>query len=275
MKEVTYDQYTWNDIALSILLERKQYLEDLIKNKTVSISEAPEGHLRAIDRGNYYQYFRRVDPKDSTGEYLTKEKRELARQLAQKDYDRDAINEAQRELALVTGYVEHLKKRSLIHIYDRLKPARKRLVNPIYVDDEQYIREWRSKEYETLDFYEMKNNFYSENGVRVRSKSELIIANMLEKNRIPYRYEYPLRLKGQVIVRPDFLCLNVRMRKEYIWEHFGMMDNPSYANRNVEKITKYEQNGYSIGENMIMTFETTQCAINPINIKRIINQYLL
>ena len=72
MKEVTYDQYTWNDIALSILLERKQYLEDLIKNKTVSISEAPEGHLRAIDRGNYYQYFRRVDPKDSTGEYLTK-----------------------------------------------------------------------------------------------------------------------------------------------------------------------------------------------------------
>nr|MCR5178812.1 hypothetical protein [Lachnospiraceae bacterium] len=165
--------------------------------------------------------------------------------------------------------------RSLIHIYDRLKPARKRLVNPIYVDDEQYIQEWRSKEYETLDFYEMKNDFYSENGVRVRSKSELIIANMLEKNRIPYRYEYPLRLKGQVIVRPDFLCLNVRMRKEYIWEHFGMMDNPSYANRNVEKITKYEQNGYSIGENMIMTFETTQCAINPMNIKRIIDQYLL
>ena len=117
--------------------------------------------------------------------------------------------------------------------------------------------------------------FFSNDGIRVRSKSELIIANMLEQNGIPYRYEYPLMLKDMGTVRPDFTCLNIRTRKEYIWEHFGMMDNIAYANKNIVKIESYEQSGYYLGKNMIMTFETSQHAISSNIIKAMIEEYLV
>lgn len=57
---------------------------------------------------------------------------------------------------------------------------------------------------------------------------------------------------------PDFLCLNLRTRKEIIWEHFGMMDNSEYLENAIQKIQIYESNGYLSGENFIATFETSQ-----------------
>ena len=121
---------------------------------------------------------------------------------------------------------------------------------------------------------ENDTGFYTECGIRVRSKSELLIANMLEQKGIPYRYEFPLYLKKTGNVRPDFLCLNIRTRKEFIWEHFGMMDNIAYANKNISKVQNYEQNGFFPGKNFIMTFETSQCPISSKVIRMTINEYL-
>ena len=126
-----------------------------------------------------------------------------------------------------------------------------------------------------MPFVDQAYDFYSNNGVRVRSKSELIIANMLEQNGIPYRYEYPIVLKDGKNVRPDFLCLNIRTRREYVWEHFGMMDNIAYANKNIAKIQAYEQNGFLAGKNMIMTFESSVTPISSSTIKQMIEEYLL
>ncbi|MFQ6929598.1 MAG: hypothetical protein ACLRR3_00115 [Eubacterium sp.] len=39
----------------------------------------------------------------------------------------------------------------------------------------------------------------------------------------------PLRLKGYGTVKPDFTVLNKRTRHEYVWEHFGMMDDSIYV----------------------------------------------
>lgn len=52
----------------------------------------------------------------------------------------------------------------------------------------------------------------------MRSKSEVIIADLLNKEGIPYRYEFPLYLKEFNTVYPDFTILNVRKRKEIYWE---------------------------------------------------------
>ena len=108
----------------------------------------------------------------------------------------------------------------------------------------------------------------------MRSKSELIIANALEQCGVPYRYEYPLYLKGIGTVYPDFTCLNINKRKEIVWEHFGMMDNISYANKNIAKIQTYNQNGFFPGKNMIMTFETSQNAISSNIIQNMIKEFL-
>ena len=117
--------------------------------------------------------------------------------------------------------------------------------------------------------------YYSDNGLRVRSKSEILIANALDKYCIPFRYEYPLMLKKSGVVRPDFTCLNIRTRKEYIWEHFGMMDDEGYAHKNVLKINDYETSGFHAGINMILTFETSLTPINSNIIRAMIENYLI
>ena len=110
---------------------------------------------------------------------------------------------------------------------------------------------------------------------RVRSKSELIFADMLSKGGVPYRYEYPMYLRGMGKIYPDFTVLNVKKRKEMFWEHFGMMDDPTYVESAIKKIATYEQNGIFPGENLIMTFETRKNSINQRLVKGLIEHYLL
>ncbi|MCR5557824.1 MAG: hypothetical protein K6F75_09735 [Butyrivibrio sp.] len=267
-------QYNWREMP-EIMLKRKEKLEELIAKKSRLIQQAPKGSLRILKRKGYNQYFIRTDPKDTNGVYIPKAKMALARQLAQKDYDEKIVKAAKAEQAVLDGYMKKLKKDALTNVYGTLDPAKRELVTPILMDDDEFIRAWRTEEYEPMLFDEGNAGFYTEKGIRLRSKSELIIANLLEQSGIPYRYEYPMNLKGIGGVRPDFLCLNIRTRKEYVWEHFGMMDNISYARKAVSKIHCYEQNGYHAGKNMIMTFETSSSAMNPQIAKTIISEYLL
>ena len=62
---------------------------------------------------------------------------------------------------------------------------------------------------------------------------------------------------------PDFTVLNIRKRKELYLEHFGMMDNPAYAEKAINKIQMYEQNGIYVGEKLMLTYETSKNPINP------------
>ena len=95
--------------------------------------------------------------------------------------------------------------------------------------DQHYAAQWLKVQYQGLSFTPDAPEYQTALGERVRSKSEVIIADALSRHQIPNRYEYPLKLsKGQQthIIYPDFLCLNIHTRREYIWEHFGMMDDP-------------------------------------------------
>ena len=53
-----------------------------------------------------------------------------------------------------------------------------------------------------------------------------------------------------------------------------MMDNIAYANRNISKIQTYEQNGFLVGKNMIMTFEASATPLNSSSVMRMIEEYL-
>ena len=117
--------------------------------------------------------------------------------------------------------------------------------------------------------------FITNRNERVRSKIEVNIANMLDKYNVPYKYEYPMSLvKGETIY-PDFLCLNVRTRKEIIWEHFGMMDDIGYLRKNYAKLQSYQLHGYMLGKNLITTFETSKQPLDSRIIKATIETYLM
>lgn len=62
-------------------------------------------------------------------------------------------------------------------------------------------------------------------GEMVRSKSEVIIANILTERQIPFNYEIPLAYEGGTIC-PDFTI--EWNGKTFYWEHLGMMDIENY-----------------------------------------------
>jgi hypothetical protein len=79
-------------------------------------------------------------------------------------------------------------------------------------------------------------------GEAVRSKSEVIIANLLHGKNIQYHYEHPLEIGG-VTKYPDFTIEDDDLGITYYWEHCGMLVDPGYRKRWEEKKQWYAENG--------------------------------
>ena len=258
----------------NLLKEREKYLRGLKSEKEKELKAAPEGLLRVCNSRNRIQYYHRTNPKDFNGVYIKEKNIHLAKGLAQKDYDQKILRSIEKELECIKKFYANYPERNVEQVFECLHKERQRLINPIRETNEQYIQNWRNVKYDGKGFAEDVPEFYTSRGERVRSKSEWIIAELLEKEGIPYRYEYPVYLRGLGKVYPDFTLLNVRIRKEIYWEHMGMMDNSAYAEKAVNKIHTYEQNGIFQGENLLITYETSKSPLSQKGIMRMIQRYL-
>ena len=109
----------------------------------------------------------------------------------------------------------------------------------------------------------------------MRSKSEKMLADKLFAMGIPYRYEYPVQLKGYGTVYPDFTLLNVRKRKEFYLEHFGIMDDPEYSEKAIKKLEDYAKNKIYIGKNLLVTFETRHKPLEMKVVEQMIKEFIL
>lgn len=111
----------------------------------------------------------------------------------------------------------------------------------------------------------MLNRIYSTvKGDRVRSKSEVIIANLLAQNGISYEYEKKLEYEKGKWIEPDF-TITLPDGRELYWEHLGMLGVESYDKRWLEKQDIYDN--YFSGK-LIVTYEgatITDSALDIIN----------
>ena len=80
------------------------------------------------------------------------------------------------------------------------------------------------------------------NGLAVRSKSELSIAQALESAGVAFKYEKPLRF-GASVRYPDFTIENDISGKTVYWEHLGMLDVENYRQAWEKKRQWYISNG--------------------------------
>ena len=136
------------------------------------------------------------------------------------------------------------------------------------------MQKWCAESYET-------NSSHPENlihttlaGHKVRSKSEVIIANLLYTNHIPYRYEAALAL-NELTVYPDFTILHPTTQQFFYWEHFGMMDKNNYCDAACNKLKSYCYNGIFPSMQLITTYETGKVPIRSEQVQQIITQYFL
>ena len=262
---------------LNELNDRLITIEKIIKIKEKNLENAPNGRLRISIEENNTRYYFRHEGGNTNGKYLRNPNTTLVKQLAQKTYDEKILKNLKTESFYLNKLCQFYKKNDVNCIFQKLTEERKKLVEPITLENDKYAQKWlqeKEKNLENTSLPPSDKDFFTDKGEHVRSKSEVIIANILNRMGVPYYYEFPLKLKNNVTVHPDFCCLNLRTRKEIFWEHFGLMDDNNYSNNAVKKIRNYTENGYFAGDSFIYTMETSDQTLNTKEIEKIVKNYL-
>jgi hypothetical protein len=89
----------------------------------------------------------------------------------------------------------------------------------------------------------------TERGELVRSKSELVIANLLYHHNLAYHYEKPLQLSSGRWIHPDFSFADPA-GEPIVWEHLGMMAKKEYSDSWAKRKAQYVASGFVLGENL-------------------------
>ena len=255
-----------------MLLQEQKHLQGIIANIREKDIATPEGRLRiSVDHG-VARYYQCID--DRYGEYIPRDNVQLPRQLAQKAYNDTVLKTAEARGKHIARCLKNYNDDELEQLFTSLHPERQKLITPVEPTFSQLQEQWYSESYVGKGFKEGIPVILTENGERVRSKSEKILADFFYRNNIPYKYEKPLSLSGYGIVYPDFTFLSRKLRKEIYWEHEGMMDKPEYSIKAVKKLNSYQKNGILPGERLILAFETEQDVLNTRIVSELADKYL-
>jgi len=113
----------------------------------------------------------------------------------------------------------------------------------------------------------------------VRSKSEVIIADLLYSKGIDYSYELPLLGKDGLLRYPDFTIVDDASGQTVYWEHLGMMHVRPYRERWQRKLEWYGEQGILPRDEgggpsgvLVTSEDDVQGAIDSQRVERLIDE---
>jgi len=133
-----------------------------------------------------------------------------------------------RIILLHQGNIDEFKKFS----NDKFSETSKRITNLFFEPDLLKIDN---------DFYEKNLIHRTIKGIFMRSKSEVVIGNILEDNNIEYSYEKKLVGSDGAERYPDFTIEDEDSGEVYYWEHVGMLGTESYRKKWEKKKKWYKE----------------------------------
>lgn len=253
-------------------LSERLRLEKEIANLQWQISNLPNGKLICSHSGKYKKYYA-SDGHNKT--YISAKEHSFAEQLAIKKYLTALLDDYTHELMALNLYLKHHQNHTH-HAEDLLLDTSMyhNLLSPVFKPLSKELTEWMNSEYERKTDYPEQLIHTGLSGNQLRSKSEAMIDMFLCNNRIPFRYECKLEL-GDITYFPDFTIRHPKTGNYYYWEHFGMMDNPTYAKNAFSKLQNYTIHGFIPSVNLITTYETSTQPLTTDLIKATIEYYFL
>lgn len=249
------------------------------------IESAPEGTIVAIKNHNTYQYYCKTNETNAHGRYIKKKDRNIVEEVLQKEYIKKCLPKIREQIKTIEHFLNLYNSEKIEKIYEDIPDAKRIYVKPYIIPKELYAKQWEDNKIMEKDSLSKSitnkyvltedKGIWTEKGELVRSKSEKILADKFFRMGIPYVYECPLMIKGYGYIRPDFVVLNKCTRKEYYWEHFGLMSDKDYCEKSVIKMNQYIKNGIYPGDKLISTYETEKCVMDFKVVDEIIEKYLI
>ena len=254
-------------------LQRIREQKDYVKQQLKEYADV-SGYSLVVRKSNkWFQYYYRTN--EGSVEYIPATNRILATRLAQKDYYVKLLKEIECQEKVIWSFVNKYSDSFIGELLKGLSDGRKQLIEPIVMPDEEFIISWRAKHLGNENSIEISMPYATNRGERVRSKSEKILAVLFNSYGLVYCYEPHIVLYNGQKCYPDFAILNIRERKTYYWEHFGLASDDNYSEKNLEKLAKYEKSGIILGENLIISTESSGVSLDIYLIEKKIKDYLL
>lgn len=265
---------------IELAKEEVPQLENILKKIDTFLDNAPEGCLKWQNRnGKTYYYHQFMKDNKWVRRYIKKGELTLVKMLAQKHYYLAIKPILENTLNEIKRFTKRCPSNELEEIYDNLSIERKNLVTPIQTSVKEKVKQWQAEVYEKNLMYPENLRYETEQGDVVRSKSEVIIANILYHNRkdILYKYERPLEIienGRKKTIYPDFTILNKHTGEIIYWEHAGRMDDSYYANEFVKKMNTYIANDLLPGRDVVVSLEASSNPLDIKVVKRLVKQII-
>ena len=252
------------------MLKQSQVLTSQIHFLQTQINQLPSGKMFCTRNGSHYKWYH-SDGKVQT--YIPKKERSFAEQLAFKKYLCLKLQDLQQEKCAIDFYLRHHKPSQSEQLLSQ-NSEYQTLLAPYFQPLSAELLKWSQASYEQNQNHPEQLIHKTGSGHLVRSKSEALIDMMLYINRIPFRYECALELNS-IILYPDFTIRHPKSGQIFYWEHFGLMDQPSYCKNTASKLQLYMSNQIIPSINLITTYETQEYPLTADAIEKIVQAYFL
>ena len=273
-KDVLYFSHTGGGsiIFYEQMKARYEFLEEKMKSLEKELEQFPKGKLRICRNGGKYRWLYTKES-GTPPEVISQHDEFFAKQMAKKQFLLNQLNQLNQESQAVLAYLKKFPlKESLVDKKLYSNPEFQRLLEGQFVSSDEYVEDWKNQSYKRNQNHPETLRFRTISGNTVRSKSEAIIDAALFSYGIPYFYECPLKIGGEILY-PDFTILHPKSKKIYYWEHNGKMDDKRYVDKVCYVTKKYCYEGIVPGINLIMSYETKEHPLDPMEVDSIIQKY--
>ena len=257
------------DYAKKELIKIKRMYVNLNSKYMKEIEDLPNGKLLMTDNRGYnlFQYARTFN-----GVYqrkgITKDA-DMIKALARREFLKRETELLENNIEVLATAIDRIRDVEPTTIIGSMTKAYRELPLEYFFNEELFaidhklkgeerIRmqkhiEWANAPFEQSTAYLESKNKITSFGLRVRSKSEQLIAERLHDFGVPFRYEAVIEVLGQKYA-PDFTFEDAGLMPFY-WEHAGIMDDYHYEQSHQVKLMNYRRAGIVPWDNLIVTYE--------------------
>jgi hypothetical protein len=270
---------------IKILENQASNLRKNAEENMAEVAKLPEGYILVKNDNGRQRFYRRI--KSGKGNYsdtyLKESDNPLREKLARKVFLEKLADSQTQSAVLIEKSIPLLRKAETSCnekiILENLPAGIRKLVKVQEGPDNKALAKFLYVNPNIMkNQHKINTGLFTKQGEEVRSKSELIIANMLHDAGIPYHYELVLAFSVEPgfldVAFPDFTVMNIRTGKVMYWEHFGMLDNQQYFSDYITKMENYSAYGYLPGRDVILSFETAESGLRTKTVAALINQFL-
>lgn len=252
---------------------KQEQLKKELDKVNFELSKQPDGNLIVSRKGNFCNFYLR---QGNSMCYLSKKNPVKISQMVRKRFLKSLKEDIETEIHALDSYsaAKHHRNGKVESFLNNAQILS--FLSASQYDSTKYadLKSWASSDYEKNQSHPESLIHKTLGGHVVRSKSEVMICDLLTKNNIPFHYEERLNF-GAVDLYPDFKIIRPHDRKVIYWEHFGIFDNQDYRKDAIWKINFYAEHGIIPDNNLILTYETSKFPLCQQTIQDKINTFLL